>query len=180
MWIGLVDRLRQHLQRLLDGVEIPAGRGFGGVAERIVDLIGGGVLIQPQRPAGAQRLFAPGLDLQHLAAQDRVGADGQPAVGADDVVTDGESDHHMAGCEPDLLYRTDIHPRNADRVAGMQRARIGELAVVPCLREQHRHAGEALPHQRGKHRENDGHHPGSDPVLRFEHPHCGVHLPVGC
>jgi hypothetical protein len=28
------------MQRLLDGVDVPAGRGFGDVEERVVDLIG--------------------------------------------------------------------------------------------------------------------------------------------
>src|ERR1700754_3893843 len=55
---SLVDRVGEYLQRLLDGCDVPAGCVLGGVAERVVDLIGGCRLAQRYRRTRFERVIA--------------------------------------------------------------------------------------------------------------------------
>src|SRR6202030_4787344 len=78
--IGLVDRLCQHVQRTFDGVDAPSRRALRHVEERIVDLVRSGGLAKRQNPVGLQQIGTARLDLDVLAAEDRVGAERSTAV----------------------------------------------------------------------------------------------------
>ena len=180
MRVGLIDRLRQGVQRKLDGVDVPAGGGLGGVGERVVELIGRRALGQRQHAAGPQHPVAPRLDLEHLLPQDGVGLDRQPALGADRVAADGELDLDVIAVDRKCLHRTDVHPGDAHLVIGVQLSGVGELPVVAGSGEHHRDTGEALADGDDQRQHGDAHQPGAAAVELGQRSHCGVHLPVGC
>ncbi len=177
--VGLVDGLRQHMQRLLDRVDVPTGGGLGDIEERVVDLVRRGALPQGQRGAGPQRLIAARLDLQDFLTQQGVGADVEPALGADAVGADRELHQDVVAVDGQGLDLADVHAGDAHLVAFVDAAGVGELAVVAGLGHQHRHTGEALAHPDDQQRHQDAHQTDLEPVGRFESPHCGEHLPVG-
>ena len=177
--VGLVDGLREHVERLFDGLGVPAGGVAADVEERVVDLIGRGGLAQRQRAAGLQHLGAAGLDLDVAPAQDGVGADGRPALLADLGAAERITDDDLVAVDLHRSHRADIDAGDAHLVSVVQPAGVGELRVVGGRREQHRHAGETLAHPDHEDHDQDAHQPVADAVGPFEDSHFGVHLPVG-
>ena len=180
MRVGLVDGLRQDVQRPLDGVDVPAGGGLGDVVVRVVELIGGGALAERQHAPGPQRLGSPRLDLEHFLAQDGVGLDREPALGADGVGADGELDQDVVAVDVERLHRADIHAGDAHLVVLVELTGVGELPVVARTGEHHRDAGEALADGDDEPQHGDTHQPDTATVEVRQCSHCGVHLPVGC
>ena len=178
--VGLIDGLRQHVQRPLDRVDVPALRGLGEVEDGVVDLVGRGGLTHRQHPVGAQDLGPARLDLEHPLAQDRLGANPQMAVGADLVAAQAEPDLDLVAVDLQRAHQPDVHTGDAHLVARVDARRVLELAVVGGRGEQHGDAGEALAHADDQQHDHDAGQAVADAVGTLQGPHCGVHLPVGC
>ena len=177
--IGLVDGLRQHVQRPLHGLGVPARRRLGDIEERVVDLVGRGGLAERQHPVGLQRRRAAGLDLDVAAAEDGVGADGGAAFGPDLGAVERIADHDLVAVDLQAPHLADVHAGDAHLVTVVEAAGVRELRVVGGRGEQHRHAGEALPDADHDDQDDDAHHPVADAVRSLQSSHCGVHLPDG-
>jgi hypothetical protein len=150
MWIRLIDGLRQHVQRPFHRLGVPAGRRLGYVEERVVDLVWRRGLAQRQNAVGAQRICAARLDLHVAPAQDRIGADGRAALRADLGPAERIADDDPVAVDPHRTDLADIDAGDADLVAGVDAAGVGELGVVGRRRKQHRHAGEALSYAKNE------------------------------
>ena len=180
MRIRLVDRLRQHVERFAHRCGVPAGRRLRDIEEGIVDLVRRGRLAQRQHPVGLQLLRPARLDLDVPAAEDRVRADRRAAVSADLRTAQREADDDPIALDLGLEHLADVDAGDAHLVPGSDAAGIAELRVIRRLGEQHRHAGEALPHPDHDDEQDDAHQPAADAVGSLEDSHFGVHLPEGC
>ncbi len=177
---GLIDRLRQHIERFLDRIRVPARRVARDVQERVVDLVRRRRLTQRQHPARGQRLAAAWLDLDVLATQDRVGTDRRTALGADRLATQGVADLDLVAVDVHALDRADIHTGDAHLVTHVQATGIGELAVVGGDREQHRHARQRRADADDQRHHRNAHEAFAEAIGTLQCPHLGVHLPDGC